>query len=404
MFSGIVKAVDPVGGGLKVEEYLNAFGLAALNPLAVFIAVSLAAFEFMLGSCLLVAVYRRLTTILMLAFMAFMTLLTLYIVIFNPVHDCGCFGDALILTNSQTFFKDLLLLLPAAVGAYAYYDRMTPFFTCKAYRLAALFSCLFPVGFAWYNYNHLPVEDFRPYKIGANIPALMAFPEDAPQDEYRYVYERSGERKAFTPETSPAGDSTWRFVEAQLVRQGYVPPVTSFELYDEAGNNMADSLLAAENGVFLLVSPDLEKASDEQMDEINSLYDYARERRLSFYCVTSSSTAAIRTWIRHTGAEYPFLTADDVTLKTMIRSNPGLVLMKAGTILAKWHCRDIPAEEETDAVISRLLRYPDEMPEGKNTLWVWIWITGCFALPLLLVRIYDDLRNRKKNDLFTLNK
>ncbi|MDR2775973.1 MAG: DoxX family protein [Tannerella sp.] len=394
IFSGTVKAIDPVGGGLKIEDYFGAFGLTALNPLATLVSINLSAFEFMLGLCILMAVYRKLTTICMLALMSFMTLLTLWLAIFNPVHDCGCFGDAFILTNRQTFFKNFFVLLPASVVTYLYHDRMRPVYTCKVYWFVVLFAYVFPVGFAYYNYNHLPVKDFRPYKIGANIPALMSFPEGAQQDEYLYIYERNGENKAFTPETAPAGDSAWTYVEAKLVKPGYVPPVTSFELYDTAGDNIAEDILSAENGVILLISTKVEKASDKKIDEINCIYDYAQEHHLLFYCVTASAEDDIDKWINNTGAEYPFLKADDVTLKTVIRSNPGLVLMKSGTILGKWHYRDIPPEDEAGEVIERLLRYPDEDRGKENSPWIWIIV--CFTLPLLLVWIYDGVRNRKK--------
>jgi hypothetical protein len=399
LFSGMVKAIDPVGGGIKIEDYFGAFGLTAFNPVATWIAVNLSAVEFMLGLCILTAVYRKLTTICILAFMSFMTLLTLYLAIFNPVHDCGCFGDAFILTNWQTFFKNFLILLPASVVTFVYHKRMTPLYTYKAYWFAVLFAYVFPVWLSYYNYNHLPIEDFRPYKIGANIPELMSFPEDAQQDEYRYIYEKNGGKKAFTPETAPAGDSTWRYVEAKLVKPGYVPPITSFEIYNHMGDNIAEEILAAKNGIFLLVSAKIEKASDKKTDEINNIYDYAWEHKIPFHCVTSSTEEDVKTWINNTGAEYPFLTADDVTLKTIVRANPGLVLMKSGTILKKWHYNDIPSENEADAVIDRLLNSPDKKAGKENS--PWIWIIGSFTLPLLLVWIYDYLRNRRKSKINT---
>ncbi|MDR1097209.1 MAG: DoxX family protein [Tannerella sp.] len=396
IFSGTVKCIDPVGGALKIEDYFGAFGLSAFNPIATFVSINLSAVEFMLGLCILTAVYRRLTTICMLTFMIFMTLLTLYLAIFNPVHDCGCFGEALILTNRQTFLKNFLILLPASVVTCLYHKRMTPVYTHKVYWFPVLFAYAFPVWFSWYNYNHLPIEDFRPYKVGANIPELMSFPADAPQDEYRFVYEKNGEKKAFAPEAAPAGDSTWTFVEAKLIKEGYVPPITSFELYDNREENIAEEILSAENGVFLLIVCKTEKASDKKIDEINNIYDYAQERHLGFYGVTSSTGEEINAWINNTGAEYPFLTADDVTLKTIIRSNPGLVLLKSGTILQKWHYNDIPSEDRANAVMDRLLQAPEKQAEKEKS--PWIWIISCFTLPLLSVWIYDYLRNRRKTN------
>ena len=395
LFSGIVKAIDPVGGAIKMEDYFGAFGLSFFNPLALFVSINLSAVEFLLGLCIIMAVYRKLTTICMVAFMAFMTLLTLYLAIFNPVHDCGCFGEAIIITNWQTFFKNIFILFPASVITYIYYKKMTPVYTYKAYWFVVLFGYLFSAGFSYYNYRNLPIVDFRPYKIGSNISESMSFPEDATLDEYLFIYEKDGKKVEFTPENAPAGDESWKFVEAKLVKQGYIPPITSFELYDKDENNIAEEILAEENGVVLLISPHLEKADDGKIDEINHIYDYSVENNIKFYCVTSSTSENINAWINDTGAEYPFLTADDVTLKTIIRSNPGLVLLKSGTILTKWHYNYIPSEDTANAVINELLN-----PTGQKSdkeMSPWVLIVCCFTLPLLLVWIYDYFRNRRKN-------
>jgi len=394
LFSGIVKSLDPVGGAIQMEEYFGAFGLTALNPVALLASICLSAFEFLLGMCIMVAVYRKLTTFCMLVFMSFMTVLTLYLAIFNPVHDCGCFGQAIILTNTQTFLKNVLVLLPASIVTFIYHKKMTPVYTYKVYWFAVIFSYLYAVGFAYYNYYHLPLIDFLPYKIGINIPELMSFPEDAPQDVYDFIYEKEGIKKVFKFEAAPFDDNSWSFVDRKLIKQGYVPPITSFDLYDANENNLADILLEDEKGVFLLISPELEKASDKHIDEINNIFDYAVEKEMSFYCVTNSSKAKIDAWIQNTGAEYPFLKADDVMLKSIVRANPGLVLLKSGTILQKWNHNDIPSEETAETVIEELLN-----PTGEKNLKErnrFFWVTGCFLLPLLLVWIYDCFRNRRK--------
>ena len=396
LFSGTVKAIDPVGGAIKMEDYFNAFGFSFFNPIALFASINLSAVEFVLGICIIMAVYRKLTTICMLAFMAFMTLLTLYLAIFNPVHDCGCFGEAIIITNWQTFFKNVLILFPASVVTFIYYKKLTPIYTYKVYWFAVLFGYFFSVGFSYYNYYNLPIMDFRPYKNGANIPQLMSFPEGALQDEYHFVYEKNGKKEAFTPETAPVDDPAWTFVESKLIKQGYVPPITSFELYDKNEDNIAEEILAEENGVFLLIAPSLEKANEKNIDEINNIYDYSVENRLKFYCVTSSTIEGINAWINNTGAEYPFLTADDVTLKTIIRSNPGLVLLKSGTILKKWHYNEIPSEKTAKDVIDGLLNPSGEKKDKEMSPWVLI--VCCFTLPLLLVWIYDYFRNRRKSN------
>jgi len=397
LFSGVVKSIDPIGGALIMENYFGAFGLSVLNPLALFASVNLTALEFLLGICILTAVYPKLTTICMLALMTFMTLLTLYLAIFNPVHDCGCFGQAIILTNLETFLKNALILLPASIVTFVYYEKMTPVYTYKVYWFTVIFGYLYIVGFTYYNYYHLPLIDFLPYKIGVNIPQQMSFPEGAPQDIFDFIYEKDGKKKAFKPADIPYEDDSWSFVERKLIKKGYEPPITSFELYDENEYNIADMLLENDRGVFLLISPALEKASDKHIDEINNIYDYAVEQEMLFYCATSSSKEIRDLWVHNTGAEYPFLTADDVTLKSIVRANPGLVLLKSGTILQKWNHNDIPSDEAVADVIEGLLNPADEKILKENNLM--LWFSYCFALPLLFVWMYDYFRNRRKISL-----
>lgn len=394
VFSGTVKAIDPVGGAIKIGDYLTAFGLDKLQSLAVVLSFNLSAIEFTLGVCLLLGVYRRYTTFLTLLMMAFMTPLTLYLALFDPVSDCGCFGDALILTNWETFFKNIVLLA-AAIYVFINNQRLTAFYTYKVYWFVPLFAYIYSIGFAYRNYTHLPVIDFRPYKVGANIPELMTVPEGAPADEYRYsfIYEKDGVKKEFSLEDVPADDSTWTFVDSktELIKQGYVPPIAGFNLYNAADEDVTDQILHDPRPVFLLIAPKLEEAGDEQMDEINNVYDYALENDIDFYCVTGSGSEAITQWNDYTGAEYPYLMADEVLLKTIIRSNPGLVLLKDGTILAKWHTNDIPTEDELPEVLEMYLSGKGIKNKEEGRLITNLFT---FTVPLLLVWMYDYLRNR----------
>lgn len=395
IFSGFVKAVDPVGFAIKIGDYLTAFGLETFQSLSLAFAFNLTAIEFMLGVCVLLGVYRKYASLFTLLFMLFMTPLTLYLALFDPVSDCGCFGDAVLLTNWETFFKNVVLLA-AAVFLYVYNQRVSAFYTFKVYWFVALFSFLSCVFFAYQNYQHLPLLDFRPYKIGANIPELMSIPEGAPEDEYRYsfVYEKDGVKQTFSLEDLPT-DSSWVFVESQtdLIKEGYIPPIEAFNLYDEQGEDVADILLDDARGVFLFISPKLEKANDIYVDEINSVYDYAQENGLSFYCLTASMPEDIARWSDYTGAAYPFLQADDTLLKTIIRSNPGLVLIKKGSVLAKWHYKDIPEEEDVKETMDPYIE--GEKLMNKEDRYPMINLLT-FAVPLLLVWGYDHLRNRRR--------
>jgi len=404
---------------IKIGDYLTSFGLNHFAWMENVLSFNLAAIEFTLGICLLLAVYRRLTTLGVLLMMSFMTPLTLYLAIFNPVSDCGCFGDAIILSNWATFFKNVPLLI-AAIITFIYHKRMTVIYSYKANWFVGLFAYFFCMAFCYQNYTHLPIKDFRPYKVGLNIPKLMEIPEDAPQDEYLFIYEKEGEKKQFKLEEAPFDDASWNYVDAKLIKEGFIPVVSSFELYNKNGDNISDAILSRPQLTFLLILPDIKKASDLHIDKINNIYDYAveAEAKLPFYGVTASSEDDIEEWKENTGADYPFLTADDVLLKTMIRSNPGLIMIKNGTILAKWHHNDIPGEDQLEEVIMKLENTPiDEetatAPEiiaekNYNDRISWVRIITGFTLPLLLIWIYDFFRNRhirkKIEKLQTVNK
>ena len=395
VFSGAAKAVDPQGGAIKIADYLVAFGLDSLKELSLFLAFNLSAFEFALGATLLSGVYRRYASWLTLLMMGFMTPLTLYLALFDPVSDCGCFGDALLLTNWQTFFKNVILLA-AACYLWRHNQRMLRGFSRYAYWFVPLWSYLFICGFAYQNYTHLPILDFRPYKIGVNIQAERTIPEDAPQDEYRYsfIYEKEGVRKEFGLEDAPAGDSAWTFVESrtELVKQGYVPPIHDFVIHTMEGEEVTDQLLDDPRPLFLLIAPHLAEADDEHIDEINDAYDYSLEHDMLFYCVTSSTEEEIAEWEDRTGAEYPYLRADDTLLKTMIRSNPGLILLRQGTILMKWHSNDIPAEEQWPEKIASYLDENRDLKAQEEGRLITNLLT--FTVPLSLIWLYDLLRHR----------
>ncbi|MDR1624731.1 MAG: DoxX family protein [Tannerellaceae bacterium] len=398
VFSGFVKAIDPTGFAIKIGDYLTAFGLQDFKPIALLASVNLSAVEFTLGVCMLLGVYRRYMSILVLLVMLFMTPLTLYLALFNPVPDCGCFGDAVILSNWATFYKNIVLL-SATVFVLIHNQKLYQCFTFNVYWFVVLFVYVYCVGFSWWNYNHLPLIDFRPYKIGANIPEQMTIPGDAPHDEYEFVfiYEKDGVKKEFTLENYPANDSSWTFVDTRtkLAAGGVKPRIEAFNVYDNDNRDVSDIILYNEEPIFLLIAHKLEEANDGRIDEINNLYDYVLERKIPFYCITGSAQKCIQAWIDITGAEYPFLFADDVLLKTIIRSNPGLVLIKNGTVLKKWHYKDIPEEENIDKAVNGYLEEKQANDEGNR--WIYINLSG-FTVPLLLVWVYDFLHFRRRKE------
>jgi len=357
IFSGFVKAVDPWGGAYKIQDYFTAFDLPELNYWALVLSILQAAVEFGVGASLLIGVYRRSNATLALIIMLFMTPLTLYLAIANPVSDCGCFGDALVITNWETFFKNIFLLI-AAIIVFRWYRLMYSCFSHKKYFYPSLWIYIFIVGVSLYCFYYLPVLDFRPYKIGANIPEKMKIPENAEHDVYdvRLIYSKDDKQKEFTIDNYPKGDSTWTFVdsESRLIKKGYQPPIHDFSITNAEGGDITEDVLSDSSYTFLLIAHKFTKAGDTNVDKINNIFDYSKSKGYAFYALTSSSPDEINEWIENTGAEYPFCTGDDTALKTIVRSNPGLLLIKGGTIVNKWPNSCLPDTDNLNKLINNV--------------------------------------------------
>lgn len=392
IFSGFVKAVDPLGSYYKIQDYVTAFGIAEWIPAFVLLlfGIILASLEFSIGIFLFLGIRRLISSLLAMLLMIVMTPLTFYLAIANPVSDCGCFGDAWVLTNWQTFGKNVVLLA-AAIIVFRQYKLIVRFITAKMEWLVSMYTLFFVFVLSFYCLANLPILDFRPYKIGTDIKAGMEIPEDAKPSVFEtyFILEKDGKQKEFTLDNYP--DSTWTFVEARTVlkEKGYEPPIHDFSLIElSTGEDITDSVLAYKGYTFLLVAHRIEEADDGNIDLINEIYDYSVEHGYKFYALTSSSEEAIEEWCDQTGAEYPFCQVDDITLKTIIRSNPGLLLLKDGIILNKWADNQIPDEYAlTDALDKLELGKQKPVNEWHTIGYVLLW----FVIPLLLVIAVDIL-------------
>lgn len=399
IFSGFVKAVDPIGTQYKIHDYLGALGLQDLVPDIVTLGASvmISLTEFSLGIFLLFAMMRKLVSRVMLLFMVVMTLITVWLWVENPVSDCGCFGDAVVLTNGETLVKNLILLVMAVLVAWKPL-KMPRFVTLSNQWIVFHYTIIFILGISVYSLYYLPLFDFRPYHIGANIPEGMAIPEGkkGPEFETTFILEKDGVRKEFSLEDYP--DSTWTFIDSKTVQvsEGYVPPVHDFFIQkipqsEEEGleeEDITDEVLADEGYTFLLVSPHLENADDTNFGDIDMIYEYAKDNGYNFYCLTASGDSAIHRWEDITGAEYPFCHTDETTLKTIIRSNPGLLLIKGGTVINKWSHNALPAAEMQDAPLEKSSY--GQIPSDTTTQLI-IMLLLWYALPLTLLVIADRL-------------
>ncbi len=404
VFSGFVKAIDPIGTQYKLQDYISAVGMGGIVPdiVTLLASVALSALEFSLGVFVLFAIRRHLVSKILVAFMAVMTLITVWIALFNPVKDCGCFGEALRLTNVQTLLKNIVLLAASVVVAWRPL-RMYRFLSRSTQWIAINYTILFVLLLSAHCLYHLPLIDFRPYHIGMNIKKGMEIPAGAPQPEFEttFILQKNGVKKEFTLDNYP--DSSWQFVDSKTVqtKEGYVPPIHDFSIQKADGDDITDSVLTAKGYIFLLVSPHLEQADDSNFGDIDLLYEYCQERNIPFYCLTASTKKDIDHWAYITGAEYPFCFTDETALKTIIRSNPGLLLLKDGTIIRKWSHNDLPSSSSLNAPLSKLSI--GAMPStslGETIMKVVL----LFFVPLILLVFADRtwawtryLRRKRKN-------
>ena len=390
IFSGYVKAIDPLGTQYKLQDYAEAAGLAGCVPdyLTLGASVLLGGAEFCLGVLLLFAIRRRLVAKLLLLFMAVMTPLTLWLAIADPIKDCGCFGDAVVLTNWETFYKNLALL--AATVVLARRPLAMPRFISRSNQwIVVNYTILFILVSSSYSLYTLPVFDFRPYHVGADIRKGMEIPEGAkqPQFETTFILEKDGQRKEFTLEDYP--DSTWTFIDSKTVQteEGYVPPIHDFSIQTiDGGEDITDSVLSRKGYSFILVAPHLEQADDSNFGEIDGIYEYCRDHGYPFYALTASNDDAIAYWRDITGAEYDFYLTDETTLKTIIRSNPGLLLIKDGTVIGKWSHNDLPKLNYSSAKLEDT-EY-GSIPErsvARKVSKILLW----YILPLMLLAFAD---------------
>ena len=398
IYSGFVKGIDPLGSDYKFTDYFNAFGMGWMNATTLFFSFALSLVEFLIGIALLFNLWVSRMAWGSLLFMAFFTPLTLVLALTNPVSDCGCFGDAMILTNWQTFWKNIILLL-LAIMIFMYrkeYKSSLP--------LVGQFSFLALAGagmlcLSVYCYRHLPVLDFRPYAVGKNITEGMRLPEGAEPDQYevtlKYKNKQTGEVQSFTEENYPWQDTlNWEYESSseRLVKKGYITPIHDLVIEHPTLGNITEEILEDDNHTILAVAYNLTQSDVQYQPAINRLAEYAQEKGIRFYGLTSSSERDIETYKKRYHVPYEFCTADEIQLKTMIRSNPGVIILREGTILDKWAGKDVPdVKELQDTDLTAYCMYSRE--QMQRIYLVYSIILLFFVAYLLIPR-----RKGKRNN------
>lgn len=397
IFSGFVKALDPKGTEYKIEAYASQFSMSSLldGKMALAMSVVLSSIEFLLGVYLFFGIRRKFTTRVLLLVMAVFTPFTLYLALANPVHDCGCFGDAVVLTNWQTFWKNAVLLV-FAVLICRYYKKMVLLVPVSVHWAYSLFSMIYIVGFALLSIHYLPLLDLRPYSVGTNILQSMEVPAGAKEPVYAttFVMEKNGVKKKFDIQNYP--DSTWHYVSSktEMIEKGYVPPIVDFCILNEDGQDLTRHILNDTTLTFVLVSPRIEEASLDVTDELNVVHDYCMDHHYKMIGLTSSGDEAIADWRYETGAVYPIYFVDGIVLKTIVRSNPGLLLLRKGTILNKWSCNNLPVLDATEEEGKAQLR------SGVSTeafIKVLLKLVLVYVVPLLFITLALNLRKVRRH-------
>lgn len=402
VFSGFVKAVDPLGSTYKIQDYLAAMGLDFFAPIALAVGIGLAAFEFILGVCLLLGTNLKTTSILTIIMMCFMTPLTLWIAIADPVSDCGCFGDALVISNWQTFWKNIVLMA-LAILVFKWKEYSPKLFTERTDWLIAICAGCFSILLSIYCYFNLPIIDFRPYKNGTNLIEAMQIPEDAEEDviETILIYEKDGVQKEFSLSDYPKDDSTWTFVDSkhEIIKKGYEPPIHDFTMEDPDNGDITEDVLNNPGYSFLMVCYRVEKAVTNNKQKINDIYQFAKENGYGFYCMTATGleTEEMREFKTEMewgkgGEGYTFVNSDEITLKTIVRSNPGLVLIKNGTVVNKWSNKNLPSfDKPLDQSPKGEIQQPNEWSMVfKSILAFLATIALVFGIDWLIKEIKGD--------------
>jgi uncharacterized membrane protein YphA (DoxX/SURF4 family) len=347
IFSAFVKGVDPMGTMIKINEYLIVMDMEFFKALSIVLSIFLSGIEFFLGFCLILGLKFRISAWATLIMMFLFTIQTLILAIWNPVSDCGCFGDAIIMTNWQTFYKNIVLDIFVLI-IFMGRNQVQSVFSGKKEYYAMGTVALFFILLSIYCYLYLPILDFRPYKVGNDIQELMTLPEDAEPDVYEtilvYKNTKSGKRKEFDINNIPSDDG-WEWEETinKLVKQGDRPQITDFAFSDQEGKDLTQKFLEEDSYKLMIVQEKLEASNQRGQKKLNALVDDIIESgEISIWALTSSLNHEIKEYKEKNQVKYDFYLADMVMLETIIRSNPGVLLLKNNKILKKWSSRNIP--------------------------------------------------------------
>ncbi|MCX6291516.1 MAG: DoxX family protein [Bacteroidetes bacterium] len=355
IISGFIKANDPVGFSYKLKEYFEVFHMPWLGPLALWCAIVICAAEIGLGVALLLGAKMKFTSWSMMIMIVFFTWLTFYSWYFNKVTDCGCFGDALHLKPFQSFMKDIVLFI-FILFIFIKRKEISPLFSDRFATVLSYAGFIASFSFSVYCVRHLPVIDFRPYAVGKNIKQGMQLPPDAVKDSVVmvFIYEKDGIQKEMTPDQIRTIDSTYKFIDRKdkLVREGEHPAIHDFSIVSVDGTDVTEDVLSMEH-VFLLVAYDIKTSDTKIQNKVNDFVALCQKAGVEFIGLTGSAPKDVDAFRHEHNSMFEYYRCDETALKTMIRSNPGLMLLNKGTVAAIWHFNDFPTFDEVKTKLGK---------------------------------------------------
>lgn len=346
IFSGLVKANDPLGLSYKMNEFFEVWGMYWAMPYSLGMSVAMIAFEIIAGVAVLLGYAYRVFSFLLLILITFFTFLTAYVLFSGKIKECGCFGDCIKITNEETFWKDVILLVLAII-LVIFRKRIQPVLKPYPGTATMILTAFFAFGMQLYVLEHLPFHDCLPYKVGTDMKVATKSPPGSTPDVYEtmLIYEKDGVEKEFTQENFPWEDTTWHFVDSKskLIKKGNAEPkIKDFVITDYNGNEYTDQILNAPGYTFLLFVKDPNDARKDKLEELHQLIDDCKTNGVNFYVLCSAGKEEAAAFQRDWNLDVPFYVLDRTVSKTALRSNPGLMLLQQGVIKGKWSFRDYP--------------------------------------------------------------
>lgn len=374
-FSGFVKAVDPWGTIYKVNDYLVAMNIVLPDSIVLFSVIALIVVEFLIGVSILLGCYRRVIPITSFIIMIFMTVFTLWIAVKNPVDDCGCFGDAIKLSNWQTFWKNVVLMgLTAWLVIYARRSRCFVIPTLQW--LATTFSVAYVLIIAIYGYIYQPLLDFRPYPVGEK---LVSDAIETDEINYRFIYSRDGIEQEFSADSIPQTDD-WVFVDRVEISTKVFDENKQIRVYDEYDEDITEDVLLNEGKRIILFYSSLKDVSIASTYQINSLYAYCQNNDIDMVAVASATKEEIVEWRDLSMADYEIYTSEDTSIKEVIRGNPAIAYMEDGVVMFKSSLKAIDIDDFLSPTTSL-----NPMNFARDNMNILVLVSSIWGLMMLYV-------------------